>query len=66
VTPAMEAGICDHVWKLEEIAGLIDWPCYITICNKSIYEFYIDTGKQTAIHLTCVWEESPSVSPTGF
>ena len=24
VTPAMEAGITDHVWTLEEIAGLID------------------------------------------
>jgi hypothetical protein len=24
VTPAMEAGIADHVWSLEEIAGLID------------------------------------------
>jgi IS1 family transposase len=24
VTPAMEAGICDHVWSLEEIAGLVD------------------------------------------
>ena len=22
VTPAMEAGICDHVWTLEEIANL--------------------------------------------
>jgi hypothetical protein len=24
VTPAMEAGIENHVWNLEEIAGLID------------------------------------------
>ena len=24
VTPAMEAGIADHVWTLEEIAGLLD------------------------------------------
>ena len=24
VTPAMEAGISDHVWSLEEIVGLID------------------------------------------
>lgn len=24
VTPAMEAGISDHVWSLEEIAGLVD------------------------------------------
>jgi hypothetical protein len=23
VTPAMEAGVTDHVWSLEEIAGLI-------------------------------------------
>ena len=23
VTPAMEAGITDHVWNLEEIAGLL-------------------------------------------
>ena len=22
VTPAMEAGLCDHVWTLEEITGL--------------------------------------------
>ena len=24
VTPAMEAGIADHVWTIEEIAGLLD------------------------------------------
>jgi hypothetical protein len=24
VTPAMEAGVSDHVWSLEEIAGLAD------------------------------------------
>ena len=24
VTPAMEAGISDHVWSLEEIVGLIE------------------------------------------
>jgi hypothetical protein len=23
VTPAMEAGIADHVWSVEEIAGLL-------------------------------------------
>jgi hypothetical protein len=23
-TPAMAAGVADHVWKLEEIAGLLD------------------------------------------
>jgi len=26
VTPAMEAGISDHVWSLEEIAGLLEQP----------------------------------------
>jgi len=25
VTPAMEAGVSDHVWSLEEIVGLLDW-----------------------------------------
>lgn len=24
VTPAMEAGLTDHVWSLEELAGLLD------------------------------------------
>jgi len=24
VTPAMEAGIADHVWSIEEIVGLLD------------------------------------------
>ena len=24
VTPAMEAGISDHVWSIEEIVGLLD------------------------------------------
>ena len=24
VTPAMEAGISDHMWSLEEISGLVD------------------------------------------
>ena len=26
VTPAMQAGIADHVWSLEEIAGLVPEP----------------------------------------
>src|SRR6266705_3801349 len=26
VTPAMEAGLTDHVWSLEEIAALTDMP----------------------------------------
>jgi hypothetical protein len=26
VTPAMEAGITDHVWSLEEIAALVPEP----------------------------------------
>jgi len=26
VTPAMEAGLTDHVWSLEEIAALSDQP----------------------------------------
>jgi hypothetical protein len=26
VTPAMEAGITDHVWSVEEIAGMLDMP----------------------------------------
>jgi IS1 family transposase len=25
VTPAMEAGVSDHVWSIEEIIGLLDW-----------------------------------------
>lgn len=25
VTPAMEAGVSDHVWSVEEIVGLLDW-----------------------------------------
>ncbi len=24
VTPAMEAGVADHVWSLEEVIGLLD------------------------------------------
>lgn len=24
VTPAMEAGLADHVWSLEELVGLLD------------------------------------------
>jgi hypothetical protein len=24
VTPAMEAGVTDHVWELDEIIGLLD------------------------------------------
>lgn len=24
VTPAMEAGVCDYVWSIEEIVGLAD------------------------------------------
>jgi hypothetical protein len=26
VTPAMEAGVADHVWSIAEIVGLLDWP----------------------------------------
>jgi len=25
VTPAMEAGVSDHVWSVAEIVGLLDW-----------------------------------------
>ncbi|MCC7464483.1 MAG: hypothetical protein IT480_18720 [Gammaproteobacteria bacterium] len=25
-TPAIEAGVADHIWSLEEIAGLLDKP----------------------------------------
>jgi hypothetical protein len=25
VTPAMEAGVSDHVWSVEEIIGRLDW-----------------------------------------
>ena len=25
VTPAMEAGVADHVWSVEEIVGLLDY-----------------------------------------
>ena len=28
VTPAMEAGVCDHVWNLEEIAALLPEPTF--------------------------------------
>jgi len=28
VTPAMEAGICDHVWSIEEIIGLMPKPVF--------------------------------------
>jgi hypothetical protein len=24
ITPAMEAGVADHVWSVEKIAGLLD------------------------------------------
>ena len=27
VTPAMEAGLADHVWAIEEIVGLLDRRC---------------------------------------
>ena len=29
VTPAMEAGVTDHVWSLEEVAGMIPEPAYV-------------------------------------
>jgi hypothetical protein len=25
VTPAIEAGVADHVWSLDELIGLLDW-----------------------------------------
>jgi len=36
VTPAMEAGLCSHVWTIEELVGLLD--------SKSI----LDGLRQTA------------------
>ena len=27
VTPAMEAGLADHVWAIDEIVGLLDRCC---------------------------------------
>jgi IS1 family transposase len=32
VTPAMEAGVSDHVWSLEEIAELADRPKFVSNC----------------------------------
>jgi hypothetical protein len=29
VTPAMEAGLSDHVWSIEELAGLLDEPRFL-------------------------------------
>jgi hypothetical protein len=27
LTPAMEAGVADHVWSLQELVGLLDITC---------------------------------------
>jgi hypothetical protein len=29
VTPAMEAGLTDHVWSLEELVGLLEAPAVL-------------------------------------
>jgi len=31
VTSAMEAGLADHVWSLEEIIGLLDRPSVLAV-----------------------------------
>jgi hypothetical protein len=31
VTPAMEAGLADHVWKLEELVGLLKYGAFFSI-----------------------------------
>ena len=40
VTPAMEAGISDHVWSLEEIAGL--WRTMLTTIMPLTKKYYLD------------------------
>jgi hypothetical protein len=31
VTPAMEAGVTDHVWSIEELLGLLDWSTFLPL-----------------------------------
>jgi len=37
-TPAMEAGVFDHVWSLDEIVGLLDlaWNCTTTASSSVV------------------------------
>jgi hypothetical protein len=37
VTPAMAAGVSDHVWSMEEIAGLVPWKPPTTGASKFTY-----------------------------
>ena len=30
-TPAVKAGITDHVWTLQELVGLLDEPSYVEV-----------------------------------
>lgn len=32
ITPAMEAGLTDHIWTLEELVGLLDAECARSCC----------------------------------
>lgn len=34
VTPAMEAGVSDHVWSCEDIVGLLDWAAAHPVDSK--------------------------------
>ena len=34
VTPAMDAGVSDHVWSCEDIVGLLDWAAAHPVDSK--------------------------------
>jgi hypothetical protein len=35
VTPAMEAGLADHVWGIEELVALLDYNCRRMTCEQA-------------------------------
>ena len=38
VTPAMEAGVSDHVWSIEEIISLVSWArCWLRLKNEALF-----------------------------
>jgi hypothetical protein len=44
VTPAMEAGISDHAWIIEELVNLLELESLLTPCRSTSKGLYFDLG----------------------
>ena len=64
VTPAMEAGISDHVWEMEEIAELTGWSFHkASWALVTIVEFLSRTDSPENAHMSVKFKSKPVILP---